>query len=326
MVGHACGNVLSMKVTVTGALGHIGSRLIRDLPAAFPGIEIVMIDDLSTQRYASLFDLPDGARYRFVEADIRRLDLQPHLAGSDAVIHLAAITDATSSFENAEEVEAVNFAATVRVAEACAAAGAPLVFLSTTSVYGTQNEVVDEECSEDELRPQSPYAVSKLKAERALAGMSGLRFLTCRFGTIFGVSPGMRFHTAVNKFVWQACQGLPITVWRSALDQRRPYLDLTDATAALALILSRRLFDNRIYNVLTLNATVRQIVDAIRLHVPKVEVQLVDSPIMNQLSYTVSDARFRALGFEVRGDLVRGVAESVRLLRNIAARDVTVAR
>ncbi len=205
----------------------------------------------------------------------------------------------------------------MRVAEVSASLGVPLVFLSTTSVYGTQNEVVDESCAESELQPQSPYAVAKLRAERALAGIDGLRFVACRFGTIFGVSPGMRFHTAVNKFIWQACQGIPITVWRSALDQKRPYLDLADGVRAIAFILERKLFDDRVYNVLTLNATVRDITDVIREEVPDLRIELVDSRIMNQLSYTVSDARFRALGFDVRGDLRRGVAETVALLRGL---------
>ena len=302
-----------MKIVVTGALGHIGSRLIRELP----GHDLVLLDDLSTQRFPSLFDLPASARYEFHEVDIRSVALEPFFDGADAVIHLAALTDAASSFGRAEVVEEVNFGATVRVAEACAATGAPLVFLSTTSVYGTQNEVVDEDCAESELQPQSPYAVSKLRAEQALAQMPALRFVACRFGTIFGVSPGMRFHTAVNKFVWQACQGIPITVWSSALDQRRPYLDLSDGVAAIAFILERNLFDRRVYNVLTLNATVREIVDAIREQVPDLEVKLVDSPIMNQLSYNVSDARFRSLGFDVRGDLRQGIAETVALLRNM---------
>ncbi len=316
-----------MKIVVTGALGHIGSRLIRELPVAFPGCEIVMVDDLSTQRYTSLFRLPDAARYRFLQEDIQSFDLAPVLEGANGLVHLAAITDAASSFDKAEQVEQVNFEGTLRVARQCAVAGVPFLFLSTTSVYGTQSEVVDEECAESELQPQSPYATSKLHAERALEELGrseNLRFITCRFGTIFGVSPGMRFHTAVNKFIWQACQGLPITVWRSALDQRRPYLDLEDAVRAIAFIIERDLFDNRVYNVLTLNATVREIVDAIRAHVSGLDVQLVDARIMNQLSYTVSADRFAAAGFTARGDLRRGVRDTVEWLKNVASRDVRV--
>src|ERR1700704_5984440 len=67
----------------------------------------------------------------------------------------------------------------------------------------------------------------------------GLRCVIFRFGTIAGASIGMRFHTAVNKFAWQACLGIPITVWRTALHQKRPYLSLRDAVRALAFVLAR---------------------------------------------------------------------------------------
>ena len=59
-----------MKILVTGALGHIGSRLIRELPVSFPEAQIVMIDNMSAQRYCSLFDLPREGNYSFVEGDV----------------------------------------------------------------------------------------------------------------------------------------------------------------------------------------------------------------------------------------------------------------
>ena len=59
-----------MKLIVTGALGHIGSRIIRELPMLFPGVEIVMIDNMTTQRYSSLFNLPTNGLYTFVQGDI----------------------------------------------------------------------------------------------------------------------------------------------------------------------------------------------------------------------------------------------------------------
>ena len=200
-----------MKIVVTGGLGHIGSRLIRELPLWIPGAEIVVIDNMSAQRYCSVFDLPPGARYRFVEADVIKADLAPLFAGAGAVFHLAALTNAAASFEIAQELERNNFQATEKVARACLAAKAPLVYLSSTSVYGTSAAQIDEDCSEDELKPQSPYAETKLKEERLVAALTkeGLRSISFRFGTIFGVSAGMRFHTAVNKFCWQASVGQP---------------------------------------------------------------------------------------------------------------------
>jgi UDP-glucose 4-epimerase len=306
-----------MKIVVTGALGHIGSALIRQLPFAFPDAGIVMIDNMMTQRYASLFDLPAVGRYQFNESDVRKIDLPSIFDGADAVVHLAAITDAAGTFDRAAELEANNFDATAKVAAACRETGARLIHLSSTSVYGTQNAVVAEDCAPEELKPQSPYAQTKLKEEelvQSLAKRDGLRAVVFRFGTIFGASVGMRYHTAVNKFCWQAVMRQPLSIWKSAYDQKRPYLDLADAIGAIAFAINQDLFDGRIYNALTLNATVRDIVNCIRRFVPDLELSFVNSPIMNQLSYEVSCRRLLDRGFTFSGNLQRGIGETVALL------------
>lgn len=307
-----------MKIVVTGAIGHIGSYVVRNLAHQFPAATIVMIDNMMTQRFPSLFNLPTTGRYRFLEADVTSINLRPVLQDVHVVIHLAAITDAAGSFEKASRVEMNNYEATLKVAEVCAETGTRLIGLSSTSVYGTQNEVVSEDCSPEELKPQSPYAATKLKEEALitqLCAVKNLKAICCRFGTIFGASPGMRFHTAVNKFCWQAVMGQPITVWSTAYDQKRPYLDLFDASRAIEFIIHKDIFDGRIYNVLTQNATVRQIVDTIREFVPNLEVTFVDNKIMNQLSYEVSCERFTSQGFHFVGDLRRGIGETIALLR-----------
>lgn len=307
-----------MKIIVTGALGHIGSYVVRYLSKKYPETEIVMIDNMMTQRFPSLFNLPEAGKFRFLECDIIKMDLKSFIEEGDIVIHLAAITDAAGSFDKAAELEANNYFATKQVAEACAEKKARLITLSSTSVYGTQNLVVSEDCSPEELKPQSPYAITKLKEEELvidLCKQKGLKAIICRFGTIFGTSPGMRFHTAVNKFCWQAVMNQPITVWRTAYDQKRPYLDIHDAARAFSFIISSDLFDGRIYNILTANTTVRKIVDSIKEFVPQLEIKFVDSQIMNQLSYEVSCERFKSCGFTFEGDLQNGIQNTIALLK-----------
>ena len=312
-----------MKVVVTGALGHIGSRLIRDLAALQPAPELVLLDNLATQRYASLYGLPSAAAYRFIEDDILTADLSRIFAGADAVVHLAALTSSAPN-ESLARMQHVNVDGTERVARACLAAGIALLFPSTTSVYGVPHGIVSEDCTPDELRPQSPYASWKLQSEdllRTLGRNEGLRFVIFRMGTIFGPSIGMRFHTAVNQFCWRAMTGRPIEVWQTASQQFRPYLDLSDAVRAMLFMLQRRQFDGRVYNVLTLNATVAHVVEVLASFVPDLRVEYVDSPLMNTLSYCVDNERFAQLGFECRGGLARGIGDTIAMLTGRGVRD-----
>lgn len=307
-----------MKILITGALGHIGSHLIRRLPDCFSDCEVVMIDNLATQRFPSLFNLPRKGKYRFVQDDIATMELKTLVEDVNVVVHLAAITDATASFERAEEVERVNLTATKRVVDACLACGVPLIMASSTSVYGSQQARVGEDCPTEDLKPQSPYAATKLKEEALIeeALSDGLQATIFRYGTIFGVSPGMRFHTAVNKFCWQAVMGAPLTVWKTAYDQKRPYLDLDDCVNAIVFIVKKKLYDGRVYNVVTKNATVRDITDEICKHIPNIRISFVDHKIMNQLSYEVCSNRISNCGFKFGGNFPAAIQATINLLKS----------
>lgn len=308
-----------MKILITGALGHIGSMLIRVLPKLIPSSEFIIVDSLMTQRYASLFNLPKNVNYKFINKDITKIDLNALIFGVDVVIHLAAITDATSSFNNAEEVERNNLTATQKVANACEINNVHLIALSSTSVYGDQAEMLNEGCSREQLQPQSPYAETKLKEEDYIIKLTkegSLNACILRFGTIYGVSPGMRFHTAVNKFCWQAVMGEPITVWATAYEQKRPYLDLMDACNVIAHVIKKNIGGGGLYNVLTSNSTVSDVIRAIRKYVPNLEIEFVNNKIMNQMSYEVSNEKIIQTGYKFDGNLDVGIGETVKLLRN----------
>lgn len=306
-----------MKVLITGALGHIGSRLIQTIGLYLSNPDLVLVDNLSTQRYCSLFNIERQGQVTFYECDVTEGDLTPLFSGVDVCVHLAAITDATSSVTNSDKVRRHNLQATTNVAETCAALEVPIIHLSSTSVYGSQEDVVDEGCAESDLAPQSPYAETKLEEEKLiqhLADKYRLPAVTLRFGTIFGTSPGMRFHTAVNKFCYQAAFSRPLTVWETAMQQVRPYLSVDDAVRAIAHVINMNLFDARIFNVLTCNTSVQQILDEIEKFPMSLTIELVDHPIMNQLSYHVDDSRFRSTGFTPTGSLQEGIWNTLRLL------------
>jgi len=305
-----------MKLVITGALGHIGSKLIREFPLYFKDVTLIMIDDLSTQRYCSLFNLPGTGRYSFIEANVKTLKFKEILKDVNAVIHLSAITDAAGTVDKPEMIEQNNFDSTKFVADACLDTQVPLIFPSSTSVYGTQSEQVDESCLE--LKPQSPYAACKIKEENYIKDLfeSGLQGIICRFGTIYGVSPGMRFHTAINKFCWQAVSKQPLTVWETAMHQKRPYLALTDCCNAIIWIVQNCIYSKDVYNIVSNNFTVQNVLDTIKGFIPSLNVQLVTHKIMNQLSYEVSSDKFAKTGFKFNGNLSVGISETINLLKN----------
>jgi len=307
-----------MKILVTGGLGHIGSRFIAELSKS-EDVELVrVLDNFTVQRYCSLFNLPETQNYEFIEGDIRNQeDLKKSMQDIDAVYHLAAITDAPSTIDIPELTNEVNFEATKKVIDQCLKSGVKkLVFPSTTSVYGPATGVIDEEYSN--YNPLSPYAVAKIKSEEVLINAykdNGLDTTVLRLGTIFGKSIGMRFHTAVNKFVYLACMGRPLTVWENALDQKRPYLDLTDAINAFSFVLNKKETAGQIFNVLTENTTVQNVVDIIKEKIPNVGIELTKSPILNQTSYNVSPEKLIKLGFKYEGNMRQSIHDTISLFK-----------
>ncbi len=313
-----------MNVLVTGALGHIGSKLIREY-AKREEIEVIRIlDNLSTERYCSLFNLPENKIYQFIEGDVRNLnDVKSAVKDMDVVIHLAAMTNAPETLKNPELTHEINFIGTQNVLqEAIRANVKKFLFPSTTSVYGESEGLVSEDSPEEVYKPASPYAEAKLKAEKLIITTSkenGFNANVLRMGTIFGTSIGMRFHTAINKFCWLAAMRKPLTVWDSAINSKRPYLGLNDDIRAFEFM-EKNGKPGELYNVLTKNFEMKEIIESIKKSVPDVKIEITKSPLLNQKPYEVANEKFKALGFEFKDDLDENVRETVKLFNAIRNR------
>lgn len=303
-----------MRVLISGGLGHVGSSFIRQLQLP-PNSKVYVCDTFLTQRYSSLFSIPIDRDVKFFEQDTRDITFDFLTSNQIShVIHLSAITDAAESFGKSEKLFLNNLGSTKSLINSCGEANVPIIFPSTTSVYGSNDELVDEDSN---TNPQSPYAECKLLEEDLLkaAFKGGLRCVILRFGTIHGISSGMRFHTAVNKFCFQAVFSQPITVWKTAIDQKRPYLALSDANLAVEHVLINEILNGEVFNVLTENYSVNQILERIEKFLgKKLNVKFVESEIMNQLSYEVSNAKFLNTGFNFKGSLENDLKETVDLL------------
>tara|TARA_Y100000310_G_C20682423_1_gene816764 strand:+ start:1881 stop:2804 length:924 start_codon:yes stop_codon:yes gene_type:complete len=294
------------KILITGGLGHLGSYLMDTLI----NHDITIVDNFLTQRYCSLFNRRDNIR--FIEADFEELkpcDLDKY----DMVIHLAAITDAASSFGNKDLIEEVNVKNTKYFIDVVnSSLVKKFVFPSSTSVYGVASEVVDEDPKY--VNPQSPYAESKREIELYLEANCD-KYYTLRLGTIAGISRGMRFHTAVNKFCYQSVMGIPLTVWRDVYDQKRPYCSLVDFWQAINMIINDRLEKNTIYNILTGNHTPKEIIDMISIKINDPQIEFVDTVLLNQYNYTVNAGKAELKGFRpTKGEILKAITDTINLL------------
>lgn len=306
-----------MNILITGALGHIGSKLIRYLPSQIKNSKFYLIDDLRTQRFISLMNLPKSSKFKFYDESLSKKLIKNLIKKIDVVIHLAATTDAASSIGQLEKIKMNNFENTKLISDFCANNNKKMVFISSTSVYGSSDEIMYED--DDNLNPQSPYADIKISEEKYIKKLNKnkkLKSLILRFGTIVGFSYGMRFHTAVNKFCYQASVGLPLSVWKTSMNQKRPYLGLTDACRSIEFFLKQKKFDGQTYNVLSKNLSVKDIIQTIKTK-KKIQIQMVNSKIMNQLSYTVSRKKIEKLKFKFKDDLNKIILKELKYFDNL---------
>lgn len=301
-----------MNIVITGGLGHIGSYLFKFLIKQKFVNKILIVDNLYSSRFCSLFNTNSKGKLKFIESNLKYLDLNL-LNDFDYFIHLAALTDASNSLKFKKEYLENNLSNTKRIVNFCQKNNKRFIFPSSTSVYGKSKDIVDESLDNDFLKPQSPYAEIKLLEEDFITQKKKLNFVILRLGTIFGVSSGMRFHTAINKFCWQASFDQEITVWETAYDQVRPYLGINDATRAISFILRYNHFNSQTYNIVSENSTVRNIIEYIKLK-KDVRIKFVKNKIMNQLSYGVSSKKFVDLGFNFKDRIEDGVTDTMDLL------------
>ena len=300
-----------MKILITGAFGHIGSHVIKNTYKIKKIKKIYLVDNISNERFNLLFEI-NNKKFNFIYGDLTDKKFCKRLPKTDVVLHLASITNAEKSFENKKKVFKNNLGCFKNVLDYCGRTGAKLIHISSTSVYGDQKGIVNEL---SKLKPLSPYAEVKRKEEIVLIKQSKVKYITLRFGTISGFSKGMRFHTAVNKFCFNAIMKLPIPVWGKALNLYRPYLSLKDAFKIIKFILSKNFFPSEIFNILSENKTVKQILDIIKKNNHKIKIKYIDSKILNQFAYKTSKEKIEKFDIKLNSKISNDIKETLIKLK-----------
>jgi len=294
-----------MRILITGGAGYLGSILSRKL--LDKGYQVRVMDAMWYGK-ESVNDLIKNENFELINDDIRNLvSTVKAMKDVDAVIHLASIVGMPASNIEPKTSEEVNYLATKNIAELCHLHGIETyIFASTCSVYGSQpDEFITEKSP---VSPLDYYARQKFVSERAISWLNRAPVIL-RFGTLFGLSPRMRFDLVINLFAAQALTEGKITVFGGS--QFRPFLHVDDAAESLIFALENNLTGT--YNVISENLTILQAAERIsKITGCKIEISNENEDLRN---YKVSGGKINQMGFTAKmkvEDAVNEIKEAIK--------------
>ena len=302
-----------MNILITGGFGHLGSALIEKFTNNKKINKIFIIDNFLTQRFCSFIKVKKE-KIIFFDEDLNQFSFTKIKTKINYAIHLAAITNAEKSIGREKEILQNNLNGTKKIVDFCKDKKIHLIFASSTSVYGDQSKIINSTNNQklSMINPQSPYAQCKIFEENYIKERIK-KFTILRLGTICGISTGIRFHTAINKFSYQAALSKPITVWRKLYTKKRPYLVLSDFVRLVEFILIKKKILG-IFDAVSENHSVVDIVKMIRLYKKNLKIKFVNTKILNQKSYIVIPDYIINRGFKFIGKVKNEIKKTISIL------------
>ena len=296
-----------MKILIVGGAGYIGGFLTDHLSQA--GYEVTVYDSL-------LFENRFLKDWSFIKGDIRdssKLDNIVHQY--DAVVWLAGMVGDGACQVNPPLTKEVNVDSFLWLVDHYKG---KIIFPSTCSVYGVNNNLIDETAAPN---PLSLYAATKLEAEEYVLGKRP-DSLVFRLGTLFGLGDRhsrMRLDLVANILSMRAAKGQELTVFGG--EQWRPLLHVRDVSTAILHGLKNNI--TGLYNLSYKNFKIDGIADEIIKVIPQCEVKYVDMKFEDLRNYKVKNDKYLNTGWQPSYTLEDGVKQISQLILEERIRDTT---
>lgn len=305
-----------MRLLVTGGAGFIGTNFVLRWVDQHPADELVVLDKLTYAGCRDNLASVEGP-VRFIEGDIcDPAVVEQAMAGCTHVVHFAAESHVDRSLYGGQEFLRTGVFGTHTLLEAARTAAVErFLMVSTDEVYGPVPAGASRET--DELRPSSPYAASKVAADRLAHSYfvtHQVPVVTTRSSNNYG--PYQHPEKQLPFFTTQALQDQPITIYGDG-SATRDWLHVSDNCAGIETVLLRGEL-GQVYNIGADNE--RSILDNARLVIDELDkpselLRFVDSATIrpgHDVRYCVDSSKLRALGWQPTVPVEQGLRETVR--------------
>lgn len=261
-----------MKILVTGGLGYIGYSVIEQLvEKVHKEDEIDIYDNVSRQEFSLLnAHHLDGKNIRFVKGDL--LDnhkLKKEVDQADTIIHLAAMV--TTPFEDKffHHFDQVNHWGTANLVSAVEESNVKhFIYLSSISVYGHSDEIVDEN---SKLHPDSSYGTSKHQAEKHVRRlMKKIPTHIIRSGNVYGYNPAIRLDAVINRFMYEAHFEEKVLINGDG-SQHRGFISVADISSLLVGLVKQPTYKSGIHLAVTKSMSINDVLETIMRLYPNIE-------------------------------------------------------
>ena len=294
-----------MKILITGGAGFLGNHLVEYWVNMGHQISVLNTKSKRSTEFASAFHSDVEIKWGTVE-DYNTV--KNSVKGKDLVVHLAAKVNVDQSVVSPRDYFATNLDGTINVLEAARNFGVKVLYESSREVYGDMpDSPVDEET---ELKPKSPYALSKASADRICYGYHtsyGLEIMILRSCNVYGANQRAgKLGAFIPRLVEQAINGGELTIYGSG-DQKREYIHVSDLIMAHDLLIKKGKFSGDAINIGTnqyysIKKIAEKIGNRLSSRIVNVESRQGEIP-----GFVLDSSLIRSMGFVPKVDFWEGL-------------------